>query len=52
MAHLGRAELVSAVLNAGGLGIKEIKPVRVIIEEIVAETETIITNLKKFYGED
>ena len=32
--------------------IKEIKPVRVIIEEIIAETETIITNLKNFYRED
>ena len=28
--------------------IKEIKPVRVIIEEIVAEAETIIASLKKF----
>jgi len=32
--------------------IKEIKPVRVIIEEIVAEAETIITGLKNFYRED
>ncbi len=32
--------------------IKEIKPVRVIIEEIVAEAETIITSLKNFYKED
>ena len=32
--------------------IKEIKPVRVIIEEIVAETETIITSLKNFHKED
>ncbi len=32
--------------------IKEIKPVRVIIEEIVAEAETIITSLKNFYKKD
>jgi enoyl-[acyl-carrier protein] reductase II len=32
--------------------IKEIKPVRVIIEEIVAEAEAIITNLKNLFGED
>ncbi len=32
--------------------IKEIKPVRVIIEEIVAEAETIITSLKNFHRED
>jgi len=32
--------------------IKEIKPVRVIIEEIVAEAETIIASLKNFYRED
>ncbi len=29
--------------------IKEIKPVRVIIEEIVAEAETVISSLKNFY---
>ena len=32
--------------------IKEIKPVRVIIEEIVAEAETIITSLTTFYRRD
>jgi len=32
--------------------IREIKPVKVIIEEIVAEAETIITSLKNFYRED
>lgn len=32
--------------------IKEIKPVRVIIEEIVAEAETVITSLKNFYKKD
>ncbi|MBI2328660.1 MAG: nitronate monooxygenase [Chloroflexi bacterium] len=32
--------------------IKEIKPVRVIIEEIMAEAETIITSLKDFHRED
>ena len=32
--------------------IKEIKPVRVIIEEIVDEAETIIASLKNFYRED
>jgi len=32
--------------------IKEIKPVRVIIDEIVAEAETIITSLKNFHRED
>jgi enoyl-[acyl-carrier protein] reductase II len=32
--------------------IKEIKPVRAIIEEIVAEAEAIITSLKSFYRED
>ena len=32
--------------------IKEIKPVRVIIEEIMAEAETIITSLKNFHRED
>jgi len=32
--------------------IKEIKPVRVIIEETVAEAETIITGLKNFYQEE
>jgi len=32
--------------------IKEIKPVRVIIEEIVAEAEIVITRLKNFYKKD
>ncbi len=32
--------------------IKEIKPVKVIIEEIVAEAERIITDLRNFYRED
>ncbi len=32
--------------------IKDIKPVRVIIEEIVAEAETIITSLKNVYRKD
>ena len=32
--------------------IKEIKPVKVIIEEIIAEAETIITSLKNLYRED
>ena len=32
--------------------IKEIKPVRVIIEEIIAEAEIIITSLKNFYRKD
>ncbi len=32
--------------------IKESKPVRVIIEEILAEAEAMITSLKKFYRED
>ena len=32
--------------------IKEIKPVRVIIEEIVAEAEIVITSLKNFYKKD
>ena len=32
--------------------IKEIKPVQVIIEEIVAEAEVIITSLKNFHKED
>ncbi len=32
--------------------IKEIKPVRVIIEEIMAEAEIIITSLRNFYRED
>lgn len=32
--------------------IKEIKPVRVIIEEIIAEAETIITSLKNFHREN
>ena len=32
--------------------IKEIKPVRTIIEETVAEAEAIITNLKNFHGKD
>jgi enoyl-[acyl-carrier protein] reductase II len=32
--------------------IKEIKPVRIIIEEIVAEAEALIDRLKDFHGED
>jgi len=53
--HLGLVEgdIEEGSLLAGQIAglIKEIKPVRAIIGEIVAEAETIITNLRSFYRE-
>ncbi|MFC2071580.1 DUF561 domain-containing protein [Chloroflexota bacterium] len=54
--HLGLidGDIDDGSLLAGQISglINEIKPVRVIIEEILAEAETIITSLKYFYRED
>ncbi len=46
--------LIEGSLLSGQIAglIKEIKPVRVIIEEIIAEAETIITSLTTFYRRD
>ena len=93
MAHVGTAELASAVSEAGGLGIigagyyepdwvrrqihltkqrtnkafgvnipltspfveaviEEIKPVKSIIEEMVAEAEAVIAGLSNFHGKN
>lgn len=54
--YLGLIEgdLEQGLLIAGQIAglIKDIKPVRVIIEETIAEAEAIITGLKKFHVED
>ncbi len=54
--HLGLidGDIEEGSLLAGQIAglIKEIKPVRVIIEEILAEAETIMTSLKNLYSED
>lgn len=54
--HLGLIEgdIEEGSLLAGQIAglIKEIKPVRVIIEQIVAEAKAIITSLRNFYKED
>jgi enoyl-[acyl-carrier protein] reductase II len=54
--YLGLIEgdIEDGTLLAGQIAglIKEIKPVRVIIEEIIAEAKAIITSLKNFYRED
>jgi len=53
--HLGLIEgdIDDGSLLSGQIAglIKEIKPVRVIIEEIIAEAETIIASLKNFQRE-